>query len=182
MKKIVYAVAFFVFVGVSYVTVRSMQKGSGMDYARVSQKALPIIGVALRTTNAEGKAIKDIPVFWKNVQEKNLLASVPAVVEPQKIYAIYTDYSPDGSYAIIIGKQVSSLETVPAGMVSCTIPAGSYAAFTAQGVEFAQAVGALWAAIWQMPLDRAFTCDFEVYDTALLSKLVPEVPIYVALK
>jgi len=43
-------------------------------------------------------------------------------------------------------------------------------------------VGHVWEKIWQMPLDRAFTCDFEIYEAELLSKPIPEVPIYVALK
>jgi predicted transcriptional regulator YdeE len=181
MKKI-WRASLFVVIAVSQVLFGLMHKGTGMNYSRVSQKALSIIGVELRTTNAEGKAFQDIPAFWRRVQEEDLLAAVPAVADQQKIYAIYTDYSPDGAYAMIIGKQVSSLATVPAGMVSCTIPAGNYALFTAQGAEFALAVGAEWSAIWQMPLERAFSCDFEVYDAALLSKPVPEVPIYVALK
>lgn len=182
MKKIVGVVLCFLVSVCCVTTLYSMQKGTCMDYARESLKTRFIIGVSLRTTNAEGKAFQDIPVFWKTVQENNLLQNVPAVVEPQTLYAIYTDYAPDGSYAMIIGKQVSSLDTVPAGMVPCVIPEGQYALFTAQGVEFAQAVGMVWGAIWQLPLDRAFTTDFEVYDTALLSKPVPEVPIYVALK
>ncbi len=182
MKKIVCAVFCFLVFGCCVTTLNSMQKETRMDYARESLKTRFIIGVSLRTTNAEGKAFQDIPVFWKTVQENNLLQNVPAVVEPQKLYAVYTDYAPDGSYAMIIGKQVNSFDTVPAGMVSCVIPEGQYALFTAQGIEFAQAVGMMWGAIWQLPLDRAFTADFEVYDAALLSKPVPEVPIYVALK
>jgi predicted transcriptional regulator YdeE len=166
----------------SLSTIHALQKGILANYSRVSLKPITVVGVELRTTNAEGKSFQDIPAFWKRVQEEDLLVAIPAVIEPTKIYALYTAYPPDGSYAMIIGKQSSAYENLPAGLVSCSIPAGTYAVFTACGQEFALAVGAEWNAIWQLPLDRAFTCDFEVYDAALLSKPIPEVPIYVALK
>lgn len=153
-----------------------------MQYSRVLKKQCFIIGVSIRTTNKDGQAFQDIPLFWQRVQENNLLDLVPDVLDQQKIYALYTDYHADGSYAMIIGKRVHCVKTIPEGMVSCVIPAGDYALFTARGIEFGEAVGELWTVIWQEPLQRAFTTDFEVYDARLLSKPIPEVPIFVAIK
>ncbi len=61
-----------------------------------------------------------------------------------------------------------------------TIPAGIYAKFIVHG-HMQQAVGDFWGKLWDMPLDRAFTCDFEEYQPGSDFNNA-EVHIYLALK
>ncbi len=50
-----------------------------------------------------------------------------------------------------------------------TIPSAKYAVFTAQG-PFDTAIGATWQEIWNSDIQRAFTNDFELYDTSSFVK------------
>lgn len=55
------------------------------------------------------------------------------------------------------------------------IPAGKYAKFSIHG-DMVEAVANTWKEIWQTPLDRTFTGDFEEYIT------MTDIDIYIAVK
>ena len=81
-----------------------------------------------------------------------------------EVIALYCDYEGDYTkpYSLIIGCPVSHPE-VPKGMVTKTIPAGSYALFEAKG-EFPKSLIETWQDIWKREdLKRTYTGDFEVY-------------------
>lgn len=92
--------------------------------------------------------------------------------------AVYTNYESDanGLYDLIIGARVSSLESVPDGLVALSIPVANYAVFDASGPQ-PQAVVSAWQCVWaDTGLARAYTADFDEY-------LGPEhVLVHVALK
>ena len=50
----------------------------------------------------------------------------------------------------------------PAGTAVKTIPAGRYAEFVVRG-DVQRAAGEFWTEVWKLPLDRAYTADFEEY-------------------
>jgi predicted transcriptional regulator YdeE len=144
-----------------------------MKAAIGDRAAMRVVGVEIRTNNKlemsnDGK----IPALWQRVRSESLLDSVPQVVEPGIVLAVYSDYAngADGDYSFLIGVQVSGSDgTAPAGMVSKTIPASRVARVTSAVGPLPNIVIALWKEIWKMsPTDlggrRLFTFDIERYD------------------
>ena len=55
------------------------------------------------------------------------------------------------------------------------IPAGKYAKFQIHG-DYIEAVSKAWSEIWNTPLDRTYTGDFEEYRT------MEDIDIYIAIR
>mgnify|MGYP001799358486 CR=1 FL=1 len=127
-------------------------------------EAFPVIGISVRTSNQDNRAMKDIPALWQRFQQENVLQNIPNMASGE-VYCIYTEYEGDHMqpYTVVIGCQVSNLEEVPEGMTSLTIQAGSYERFEAKGNMLEGAVAQAWYAIWTSELDRCYQTDFEVY-------------------
>ena len=67
------------------------------------------------------------------------------------------------SYTVLAGCEVSSKESAQKqGLDVKVIPAGKYAKFVIKG-DVRLAVGQAWGEIWNTPLERTFTGDFEEY-------------------
>jgi predicted transcriptional regulator YdeE len=148
-----------------------------------SMPAFNVIGIAVRTTNENGQAGRDIPALWQQWMAGGLAAQIPNKVG-ELVYCIYTDYEKDHTlpYTTILGCQVSSLASIPEGMVGQTIGEGHYAKHVAQGNIFAGMVFGEWTKIWASDLPRAFTADFEVYGPKASNPAQAEVDIFVAVK
>ncbi|RAJ83252.1 putative transcriptional regulator YdeE [Chitinophaga dinghuensis] len=126
---------------------------------------MKIIGIAVRTTNQESKAAGDIGKLWEQFYSENLLDKIPNKVS-NDIYSIYTDYVSDYTedYTTILGVAVSSLESIPEGMVGRDFPEAHFREYLVEG-EMPQAVVATWVDIWKhdKELKRKYTYDFELY-------------------
>jgi predicted transcriptional regulator YdeE len=143
-----------------------------------------IIGVEARTTNrAEANpGSAKIGALWQKFFQVE--KSIPNRKNTDTVLAAYTRYESDynGEYSIIVSSEVSSLESVPDGMVGATVPAARYLVFKAEG----QMPGALietWSHIWRYfsekpPYERTYTTDLELHDKAKASR----VDVYIALK
>ena len=82
-----------------------------------------------------------------------------------KSVGLYCDYAQDMSYTVLAGCQISSegvAEAEKNGLTVKKIPAGRYAKFTVKG-EVSKVVGETWTEIWNTPLERTFTGDYEEY-------------------
>lgn len=142
-----------------------------------------IIGISVRTTNENGQATQDIPALWARFMEEQVAAQIPGKVN-EDLYCIYTDYEKDHTrpYTTLLGCQVSSLEQIPKGMTGKTFNEGNYTRFTAKGNLAQGIVYNEWIKIWNTPLYRAFTSDFEVYGAKSVNPESAEVDIFIALK
>lgn len=60
-----------------------------------------------------------------------------------------------------VGCQVTE-DSVSDNTVTTVIPSGKYAKFTLHG-DAQKDIYAFWCRLWFMPLDRAYTADFEEY-------------------
>ncbi len=120
-------------------------------------KAFSLIGIPLKTNNKE--AMSTIPQHWKKFSTHQ--NKIPNKKEPEVVYGVYTDYDND-QYTLIIGCEVTSLEEIPPGMVGITVPEQTYKTFPAEGPP-EKAIPATWQQIWNTPLNRAYTYDFERY-------------------
>ena len=140
-----------------------------------------IKGIAVRTTNENGRAAIDIPQLWNRFIQNNVLAQLTGKTS-NDIYCVYTNYEKDFTqpYTTIIGCRVNEAAAQQQGFVSVTIDAGSYAVFTAKGNLQQGAVYNKWLEIWEAPLIRRYTTDFEVYDQKATDFSNAEVDIFVA--
>lgn len=142
-----------------------------------------VIGIAVRTTNENEQAAKDIPVLWEKLMKENVLENIPNKID-NTVYSIYTDYEKDHTkpYTTLLGCKVENLDHVPEGMIGKSFEGGNYIKFTAKGNLTDGLVINEWFKIWNMELGRTFTADFEMYGEKAQNPSDAEVDILIAVK
>ncbi|WP_257669155.1 GyrI-like domain-containing protein [Parapedobacter tibetensis] len=142
-----------------------------------------VIGIAVKTSNQREQAAQDIPALWQRFIVENCSARIPNKVD-DTVYCSYLDYEKDhmAPYTTLIGCRVTSLDTIPGGMVGETLGGGSYAKFTATGNITEGIVYDEWLKIWSAGLARRFTTDFEVYSPKVRQQESAEIDIFVAIE
>jgi predicted transcriptional regulator YdeE len=143
--------------------------------------AKTVVGIARRTSNADGRSINDIPATWTDFLRQNASAKIRNRALPPTMYAVYSDYSSDwkGEYSYMIGCGVTRAATVPEGMEVRKIPTQTYVVFNAKG-RMPDEVQAVWSLVWLSGLSRTYTYDFEVYDKRFTNPKQKEVDICIA--
>lgn len=131
---------------------------------KVTIEPFMIIGIWVRTTNENNQAAKEIGDLWGKFMSQNVLDAIPNKIETT-IYCIYTDYESDHTkpYTVLLGCKVSSLDSIPDGMIGKTFIGGNYVKLSAKGNLMNNLIVNKWIEIWSMDLNRAFTADFEVF-------------------
>jgi predicted transcriptional regulator YdeE len=128
-------------------------------------EAISIIGLELCTNNEE--AFQTIPAHWQRFGTEGILETIPNKLSSD-VYAIYTHYEHEGvnntgTYSLVIGAAVSSLEPVASGLTRIQLPASSYQVFPVQQGR-PDLVGQAWQTIWQQDTSgRTFIADGERY-------------------
>jgi predicted transcriptional regulator YdeE len=142
-----------------------------------------VIGISVRTTNENMQAATDIPALWGKFLGENLASKIPNKVS-ETLFCIYTEYESDfiKPYTTILGCEVENLDSIPEGFVGLIIEKGLYQKFTAKGNLMQGAVFNEWTKIWNTPIDRKYTTDFEVYDEKSQNPEDADVDIFIALK
>ena len=143
--------------------------------------AKTVIGIARRTSNADGRSMKDIAATWTDFLQQNANAKIKNRAVPPTMYAVYSHYESDwmGEYSYMIGCGVTRAGTVPEGMEVRNIPAQTYVVFNAKG-RMPDEVVAVWSQVWLSELPRLYTYDFEVYDKRFAHPKQKEVDICIA--
>lgn len=149
---------------------------------KVEVKPFKIIGIAVRTTNENGKAAQDIPALWNRFMKEGIPQRISNKVNDE-VYSMYTDYEGDHTqpYTTIIGCQVSSIDTIPEGMVAHEVIGGSYVKTSATGDIMKGIVINKWNEIWASDINRAYTADYEVYGEKSRDMSNAEVEFYIAI-
>ncbi len=121
-----------------------------------------LMGLPLRTSPKQAQA--EIGAQWERFFHEKWLETIPNRLN-DILYGLYINYEGDyqDPYTLIIGAQVSSIRSVPEGLMAYEIPAQTYAQFQVEG-ELPQALIAKWIEIWDTPLERTYSADFERYD------------------
>lgn len=134
-----------------------------MNYTIVDRPGFKIIGIAVRTTNANGKSMSDIGKLWEDFFSKNISDLIPNKTG-NDIINLYTDYETDhtSEYLTILGHKVSSLDQIPKGMIGKDIPPNRYALFQSKG-KLPDVVVQKWSEIYVTALKRNYKADFDVY-------------------
>lgn len=147
----------------------------------IVKPSIEIIGIECRTSNSPEAAPYDIPKHWEKFYKNETINKIPNKIS-NEIIALYCDYEGDHTkpYSLVIGCQVNSSENLPEGMVTKTIPGGSFAVFQAVG-EHPSALLETWKTIWQdHGLCRSYSGDYEVYGDKFMSS-PQKVDVYIAL-
>ena len=143
-----------------------------MNYEIVELKEKTIVGFTARTSNEDPQMGAIIGGLWKQLYTPENTEKIQNRVNAYAI-GLYSDYDKEG-YQVTAGFEVSDAESGN-GFTVKTIPAGRYAKFSVHG-DMIEAVADSWKEIWETPLDRTFTGDFEEY----LSQ--EDIDIYIAIK
>ncbi|MGG7468582.1 GyrI-like domain-containing protein [Chryseobacterium arthrosphaerae] len=142
-----------------------------------------VIGIAVRTTNENNQAAKDIPVLWEKFMSEDILNTIPNKIDTA-VYSIYTDYEKDHTkpYTTMLGCKVENFDHIPEGMVGKSFEGGNYIRFTPKGNLAEGLVINEWNKIWNMDLGRVFTADFEIYGEKARNPSEAEVDILIAVE
>jgi len=165
------------------------QKGSDMNPRAVQQDEFTVVGIAVRTSNAEQMTPeRPIGKQWERLFKEGVLAAIPNKADGN-IVALYTEYASDkdGEYTYALGARVTKVESVPAGMVVKNVPAGRYAVFTSEKGPVQKVVVEMWQKVWATPKsalggDRTYKADFEVYDQRAKNPADSVVDLYVSVR
>ena len=139
-----------------------------------------VIGISVRTTNANGKSLKDIGELFGRFMSENLIQKISNKLNSD-IYCIYTEYESDfnAPYTTLIGCRVSSIEDIPEGFISKIIPASKYQVYKSTG-NLSETLGKTWEGIWSSEIDRRYSADFDIYGEKAMDFSNGEVDSYVS--
>jgi predicted transcriptional regulator YdeE len=151
-----------------------------MNYSLVTLTEFQIIGIAVRTTNQNGKSQNDIGALWGKFMSENIFEKIPDK-QSADIYCVYTDYESDfnGAYTTILGCKVNSLANIPEGFIGKNIPTTEYRLYISKG-KIPDAVVVTWMHIWQSGVKRKYQADFDVYGPKSQDQENAEVSTYLS--
>lgn len=173
----------------SLVASSEGQKGSDKNPRVVQQDEFTVVGISVRTSNAEQMTPeRPIGKQWERLFKEGVLAPIPNKADGN-IVALYTEYASDkdGEYTYVLGARVTKVESVPAGMVAKNVPAGRYAVFTSEKGPVQKVIVEIWQKVWATPKgapggDRTYKADFEVYDQRAQNPADSVVDLYVSVR
>lgn len=153
-----------------------------MKFEIVELEERVVCGISIKTTNENGKSIKDIATMWQRFFAEGIYNKIENKKD-NKTIGLYTDYEQDYTkpYSFMVCTQVNDKSK---NIKECTfkiIPKGKYAKFVIVG-DVQKSVGEAWGKIWNMDLKRKYTCDFEEYQNNSSDMQNQEIHIYIALE
>lgn len=146
-----------------------------MNYEIITLTEKVVVGVSTTTSNEDPEMGVKIGKLWTDLYQGGIHSAVKNKVNDHAI-GLYSDYTENG-YTVTAGCEVTACENEK--LSTKVIPAGKYAKFSLHGPMEA-VVAQAWEEIWQTPLDRSFTGDFEEYLNSDFENA--DVDIYIALK
>ena len=140
----------------------------------LAKPELLVIGIETRTTNRDeiAPATAKIPALWGRFFQEGIAEGIPNRKPGGFTIGAYTNYESDdtGLYTLLVGPEVTSIESIPSGMTSLIIPAGEFMVFNARG-PMPKALIDTWLFIWNYFRDgashsRLYSTDYEVHRSA----------------
>lgn len=153
-----------------------------MKYEITELEEKIVAGIKIKTTNQNGKSIKDIGMTWQKLFEDGTYGKIYDKVN-NKTIGLYTEYEGDYTkpYMFIAGAEVSKKSETHQETEFWIIPKGKYAKFIITG-DVQNSVGQAWKEIWNMNLNRKYSCDFEEYQNNSEDMQKQEIHIYIAIE
>jgi predicted transcriptional regulator YdeE len=173
----------------SIVALSEVKKETEMNPKAVQQEGFTVVGIAVRTSNAEQTTeARPIGKQWERLFKEGVLAAIPNKADGN-ILAVYSEYASDkdGEYTYLLGARVTKVEKLPDGMTVKNVPAGRYAVFTSERGPVQKVVVEMWRRVWETPKsalggDRTYRADFELYDQRAQNPADAVVDLYVAVR
>ncbi len=139
-------------------------------------------GISVRTTNENGQSAKDIGELWGRFMADEVLLQIEGRLSDE-VMCIYTDYESGhtGPYTAVLGCKVSSLDNIPDGLVSLTVPPAEYVKYIAKG-RLPDCVAETWQQVWATDLDRTYIADFDVWGAKANNPEDAEVEVFVGVR
>lgn len=136
-----------------------------MDYEIVYLEEKTVAGLKIRTSNGDENMTKDIGQLWQDFYMKGIYQAIPNK-KNDKAIGLYTNYESDvnGEYDVVVCSEIEKISNLPDEIYTQIIAAGKYAKFIVKG-DMHKAVGKFWIKLWNMDLDRKYSCDFEEYQS-----------------
>jgi len=149
-----------------------------MNYEIVNLEEKIVVGISAQLSNNDPEMGEIIGGLWGKLYQGGIYPTIKNKIN-QRAIGLYYDYTGSDfqSYTTLVGNEVSKSDN--SELATQIIPAGKYAKFSLHG-NMQTVVGEAWAEIWQIPLDRAFTGDFEEYLNSDMENA--DIDIYIALK
>lgn len=139
---------------------------------------IKIVGIKLRTSNVE--AMQTIPPFWQKFYQEGILQQISNKVS-DTVFAVYTNFENEGKnnegmYSLIIGAEVTEIQTLPENFVSTIVNPSKRAVFEVEKGH-PEKVGEKWQEIWKTTdLEKKYVSDYELYYPS------GEIEIYIGIK
>jgi predicted transcriptional regulator YdeE len=173
----------------SAIAIAEMKRESDMNPKAVQQEGFTVMGISVRTSNAEQMTpAAPIGKQWERLFKEGVLGAIPNKADAH-IVAVYSDYASDkdGEYNYLLGARVTKVDSVPAGMTVKNVPAGRYAVFTSERGAVQKVVVQMWQRVWATPKsalggDRAYKADYELYDQRAQNPADSIVDLYVSVR
>ena len=145
-------------------------------FERVNLPEFFIAGIAVNTTNQDGQSEKDICDLWTRFTTENMAQKIAGKLSDD-IYCVYTDYESDhtGRYIAVLGCRVEDADSVPTALV----PDGDYHIYKPEG-KFPDSVANTWRQIWQTPIERKYSADYDLYKAGAKSFEETEAEVYLS--
>lgn len=152
-----------------------------MKYEIVYLSEKIVVGLMKETTNINNKAVNDIGLLWQEFLQSGVYKQIDDKLNNRAI-GLYTDYQGDFTkpYNFFACCEVGKANDVTEPLVSKKILSGKYAKFIVKG-NVQKAVGEFWSELWNMNLDRKYSCDFEEYQNNTDDMENAEIHIYISL-
>src|ERR1700744_74506 len=133
-----------------------------LSFEQVDMPGIFVAGIAIRTTNEDGKSQTDIGSLWTKFMDENIAGQIEAKVSAD-IYCVYTDYENDhtGWYTAVLGCEIPGPDEAD-GMFTALIPKGTYRVYKPSG-QFPNCVANTWRQIWEDESPRNYIADFDLY-------------------
>lgn len=165
----------------SFFTANLFAEESMESYKVIQKPSMKMIGIECRTSNDPDAGAQDIPMLWQKFFAEQIQSKIPNKVS-EEVIALYCDYEGDYTkpYSCVIGCWVSSLDEIPAGMVGKTVPASTFAVYSAVG-DYPKSLIETWGHIWGSKLERTYAGDYEVYGSKFASP-EKEVEVLIAIE
>ena len=155
-----------------------------MEPRIITKSGFTVIGMELKTTINDGRNFKEIPAFWGEIMQQDMLSKIPNKSNDAVSLGICLDFKQeDGSFSYIIACEVSSTDDIPEEMITKTIPDAEYAVFTCKGPlpdsiqNMVKYIHDEW--FQKSEYNHAGTAEFELYDERCTGGVDCEVDIYV---
>lgn len=166
------------------------QEEKPVDYnVQIIQKeAMHFIGLKAKTNMAMEDSLGTIGQLWGKAMQQGIMMMIPNKVS-NNMYGLYYDYDfgESQSFTVMVACRVSTLDSIPEGMVGHTIPASRFAVFTTPQGNMIEIVKDGWQYVWENwmqenPNLASFVCDFEEYDETAMNMDAAVVKLYLGLK